>query len=352
MRRVSGDVIALSAANDTAGGSLWHHRSATQADRVLVGLLEDKEYGTATKGCDMHRGMSTTAAVLSALLAGAGDAHAQSSAWTSFITISPIFESTADFDRGGDFDASGAILRVGADGDLGGGVRAGVRLNYDYVNYSFSNPVAFGGLAPWDVVQRYGVAVPFSFALADGWSIGVAPAVDWFRENGARSGDSLAWGATFSAVRRLPDGNLIGFGAGAFSQIEDTAVRPFVIVDWRLGDRWRLVNPLASGPTGGAGLELDYRFDSGWTLGVGAAFREVRFRLDQSGPVPNGVGEVRGVPVFLRGTFALSPQLSLRLYAGVITGGRLRVEDPSGNLLRQDDYDAAPMAALALHGRF
>ena len=42
----------------------------------------------------------------------------------------------------------------------------------------------------------------------------------------------------------------------------------------------------------------------------------------------------------------------MHAYAGVITGGRLRVEDPSGNLLRQDDVGSTPLFALALIARF
>jgi hypothetical protein len=41
-----------------------------------------------------------------------------------------------------------------------------------------------------------------------------------------------------------------------FSDIEETKVIPLVIVNWRLNDRWSLVNPLPAGPVGPAGLEL------------------------------------------------------------------------------------------------
>jgi hypothetical protein len=68
--------------------------------------------------------------------------------------------------------------------------------------------------------------------------------------------------------------------------------------------------------------------------------------------VRNGIGEERGVPVFLRGTYEMNPQFAMHAYAGVITGGRLRVEDPSGNLLRQDDVGSTPLFALALIARF
>ena len=292
------------------------------------------------------------AAVLASLLVTTGAAHAQVSAWRPFVSVTPVYQGTSDLDGGGDFSASGISVLAGVAGSLGSGNRAGVTLNYDYGDYSFSNPVRFGGVAPWNIVQHYGVSVPLSFALRDDWSLGVIPSVDWFKENGADSGESRAWGGVVSATKRFPDGNILGFGVGVFEQIEKTSAFPLLIVDWRLSDRWRLINPLSTGPTGPAGLELDYLFDNGWSVGLGAAYRSLRFRLSSRGPVPNGVGEERGVPVFVRGTYNFDKQMSLHLYAGVVAAGELRVYDPSGNKLRDDDFDPAPLLGATLTVRF
>jgi hypothetical protein len=291
-----------------------------------------------------------TGAVLA--LSVLGTVQSQEARWQPFVSVTPVYEGKGDLDQGGDFSVWRAFLRAGAVGGIGGGHTAGVTLNYDYNDYSFSNPVAFGGVAPWNIVQRYGVAVPFSFALRDGWSVGFVPSVDWFRENGADTGDSLSWGGIVSATKRFADGNRLGLGVGIYDRIEETSAFPFLIVDWRLSDRWRLVNPLAAGPTGPAGLELDYRLDDNWELGVGAAWRRVRFRLSDSGPVPNGVGEDRGMPVFLRATRNVGRQSTLHLYAGVVVAGELRVEDSSGNRLRSEDYDPAPLLGVTFTARF
>lgn len=289
---------------------------------------------------------------LFALALGAGVGMARASQPSTFVSISPIYQGNADLDQGGGrLRTNGALVRLGTTFDLGGGTQAGAVLTYDYLDFNFENPVAFGGVAPWDKVQRYGLAIPVMFRVADGWVMGATPTVDWFREYGARA-DALTWGATFSAVRVYADGNRVGLGLGAFYKFEDRSLFPFLVVNWRLSDRWRLVNPLPTGPTGGAGLELAYEFSSALNLGIGAAFREYRFRLDDDGPVPEGIGSERGVPVFLRASYAVHPQVELRAYAGVITGGRLRVEDPAGNLLRQDDLDGAPVLALSLFVRF
>jgi hypothetical protein len=290
--------------------------------------------------------------VLAALLAPVGPAQAQETGWRPFISVTPTYEGDADLDQGGDFNVWRAILSGGVARDIGGGNSVGLTLNYSYSDYSFSNPVAFGGVAPWNIVQRYGVAVPLSFALRDGWSVGVVPSVDWFRENGADTGESLVWGGLVSATKRFADGNRLGLGVGVYDRIEKTSAFPFLIVDWRFSDRWRLINPLAAGPTGPAGLELDYLLGGGWEIGLGAAYRVTRFRLSETGPVQNGVGEERGVPVFLRATRSLDKQMSLHLYAGVVAGGELRVDDSSGNNLRKEDFDPQPFLAATFTARF
>lgn len=285
------------------------------------------------------------------VLGSPGSAFAQDSGWRSFVSISPLFED-ADLDSGGGFTVNGALLRAGTSTGFGNGNRVGFTFNYDYVDYSFDDPKAFGGVAPWDVVQRYGFSVPLSFAMGNDWSVGVTPSFDWFRENGANSSDALAWGGTLTALKRFADGNVLGLGVGVFEGIEESRVFPFPIVDWRLGPKWRLVNPLAAGPTGPAGLELDYQFDAGWTMGLGFAYRSVRYRLSESGPVANGIGEISGLPVFLRASWAFEPKVTLHAYAGVVTRGELRVEGPTGNLLRDEEIDPAPLVGLNLTARF
>jgi hypothetical protein len=282
-----------------------------------------------------------------------GAAHAQdpAPAWRSFVSISPVFEES-DMDSGGEVSVGGAILRLGTSTGFGEGHRIGVTLNYDYYDYSFDNPVAFGGVAPWKVMQRYGFAVPLSFALQDGWMLGVTPSLDWFRENGARNSEADVWGATATAVKRFDDGNLLGLGVAGFSGLEENTFFAFPIVNWRFSPRWSLINPLAAGPTGPAGLELDYLTDSGWKLGFGVAYRKVRYRLSQTGPVPNGVGEISGAPVFLRASREFGGMYTLNLYAGALVNGELRVENPSGRLLTKEDLSTGPIIGANLTMRF
>lgn len=290
------------------------------------------------------------AAIFAAALALSSAAQAQGN-WRPFASITPVYLGKGDLDGGGDFSEFSTLLRAGVTGSLGGANLAGVTFSYDYADYSFSDPAAFGGVAPWNVIRRYGVAAPLAFGFSDRWVLGVVPSVDWFRENGADEGEALSWGGIVSATRFFDRGNRLGVGLGVFQRLEKTSAYPLLLVDWRFGDRWRLVNPLPAGPTGPAGLEVDYRLDGGWYVGLGAARRTTRFRLSEGGPVPNGIGEERGLPVFLRATRSFGSGMTLNLYAGVVTGGRLRVEDPNGNVLREVDVDPAPLFGVTFTAR-
>lgn len=301
----------------------------------------------------MNPSRSVCAVVIAAVaaLAASGAAQAQGN-WRPFASITPAYVGKADLDGGGDYSEFSTFLRAGVAGSIGAANLAGVTFNYDYTDYSFSNPAAFGGVAPWNVVRRYGITAPLAFGFGDRWVLGVMPSVDWIRENGADEDESLTWGGVVSATRFFDGGNRLGLGLGVFRRLETTNLYPVLLIDWKLGDRWRLVNPLQAGPTGPAGLEIDYRFDSGWHVGLGAARRATRFRLSENGPVPNGIGEERGFPVFLRATRNFGGGLALNLYAGVVTAGELRLEDPGGNTLREVDTDPAPLLSVHFSARF
>jgi len=270
---------------------------------------------------------------------------------TPFGSVTPIWQGKADLDGGGDFGVIGAVLRAGVTAPFGTGNFGGAVFNYDYLDYDFSGNTAFGA-GPWGVVQRYGMSFPFVLRGGDGWIFGITPTLDWFRENGASWSDSLTYGALVSATKSFAPDRRLGLGVAAFYRLEETTIFPFLIVDWRLSERWRIVNPLAAGPTGPAGIELDYKLTDTWSLGFGGAWRSQRFRLSESGPTPSGIGEERGVPLFARLSRRFGPQSSFYVYAGAIVGGKLRLEDRNGNEIREVSFDPAPLLGATFSYRF
>jgi hypothetical protein len=272
--------------------------------------------------------------------------------WHAFASVTPVYQSPADLDAGGDMSTGGALARVGVIGPITDRSSAGMTLSYDYIDYDFDAPRLLGTAAPWGTVYRLGLAVPLMLRSGETWSFAVTPSLDSFREDGADWDDSLSYGAIFAASRSFGPGRRIGIGLGVFERPEETRAFPFVAIDWPLSERLRITNPLPAGPTGPAGLELRYRFDSGWEAGVGAAYRSYRFRLSQSAPTPDGIGEEEAVPAFLRLSRSFGAGFGVDLYAGALLAGKLRVEDRDGREVEETDFDPAALFAVTLTARF
>lgn len=270
---------------------------------------------------------------------------------TPFVSVTPFWQGSAGLDGGGDFRSYGAALRAGATTPFGRGNVGGLVFNYDYLDFEFSGNGALGR-SPWGSVHRYSLSLPITLRGGDGWTFGVVPSVDWFRESGADWGDSISYGGFLTATKSFGPDRRFGLGVAGFQRIEETIFFPIVVVDWRINARWRVVNPLPAGPAGPAGLELDYRLTEDWSLGLGAAWRSLRFRLSQDGATPNGIGEERGVPVFLRLSRNFGPATSLFLYGGAVVGGELRLDDSNGNRIREVSFDPAPLLGATFSYRF
>jgi hypothetical protein len=228
----------------------------------------------------------------------------------------------------------------------------GLTISYDYTAYDFSSPGVLGQAKPWTDVQHLG-AGPMLLLLGPApWSFLVHPSVDFFLEGGADWGKSLIYGAVLGAARNFGPDRRIGLGLSAYYRLEQVSVIPFPFVDWRLTNRLRLINPLPVGPTGGAGLELAYDPGGGFTLGGGAAYRSIRFRLRGDGPFPGGIGEQHAFLAFVHAGVRLGRTFTLDGYAGALLGGALRVENSGGHRISERDFDPAPLVGATVTGRF
>ena len=115
---------------------------------------------------------------------------------------------------------------------------------------------------------------------------------------------------------------------------------------WEIDDKWMLRNSLASGPAGGPGVELAYKVNDTWELAAGGAYREYRFRLSDDGPVPGGIGENSGIPLFARVSAKLGKTGRLDFVAGALVSGELKVLDRNGSTLREADYKTSPLLGI------
>lgn len=286
--------------------------------------------------------MLASGLVPSGVLAGMGYSY----------SVAPIYQFDSDLDSGGEAGFAGVLASFGRQWSIDARSSVGLRLRFDYEDWRFDDLGAFGGADPWSEVYRVGLSVPYSFVTDGGWRWSLAPTVEHAAESGARFSDSLEYGASAMVARAIRPDLTFGLGVGVYDRIEETRTFPFVMIDWRITDRLRLSNPVVTGPSGPAGLELKYTLDSGWEIGIGGAYRSDRFRLDRDGSFPGGVGEHRAIPVLASVGRQLSDSLSLRFYAGAALGSKLRVEDENGRRLYDEDRDPAAMVGLVVNGRF
>jgi hypothetical protein len=303
-----------------------------------------------------HRLASTAsafAASIAALIAAPAFAQAPAPGdVTTSAAIAGIAQFDTGLDQGGDFRWGGLQASANVTRQFAPDFAAGLTLRYDYQDWSFDNPRAFGGVAPWSNVNAATIGLNLAWSPTPEWRIGFNPTVEWSGESGASAGESLNYGAVVSATRIFSPDLVVGLGAGVFRQIDDTKVFPFLVVNWKITDRLRLNNPLQAGPAGGAGLELAYTLGDGWEMGVGGSYRSYRFRLKSDGPVPGGIGENRFFPAFARLSYAFGVATRLDLYAAAFLNGELNVMRADGSDLYSDKYNAAPAVGLALSHRF
>ena len=264
-------------------------------------------------------------------------------------SFSPINQFESDFGQGGSFSVQRFGFKFDTSTPVSNSLRAGISLGYEFEKFHFSGTTAFTGADPWSDIHRFSAGLPVSYRMTDSWSLFIAPQVEWYGESGvATERDALGYGAIFALSYRVSPGLTLGAGAGFFTRMEETKGFPYIAIDWKITEGLRLNNPFRTSPSGPAGLELSYRIFDRWEIAAGGAYRSFRFRLDDSGVAPNGIGEVDSTVGYARLTYRMGRDFQLDLYGGAAINGKVRIAGSNGNEQGSDDFKTAPMMALSL----
>lgn len=283
--------------------------------------------------------------------AGSGHAWGQERVRYS-AAMTPIHQFRTDLDRGGGYEMSGVHLHSSVTKPVGEKIDVGFSLGYAYEDFRFKNPAFTGGVLPWSEVHTIQGSLVYSRALDNHWRILFSPSLRFAGESGAKSSDALAWGGILSLSRQINPRLVLGAGIAFFDDIEKRSVFPILTVRWDITDHVTLGNAPRTGPAGPSGLELSYRISDGWAMGVGAAWRSKRFRLDKHGFAPGGVGQTRCLPAWVRLSRSLSGGFALDLYGGALFSGDLRVDDAHGTRITATDHSTATFISGTLSARF
>lgn len=267
-------------------------------------------------------------------------------------SFTPMFQLQTDIEEGGQFSVARYLFRFEVMKPLSMTTRIGFSVDYDRFDYDFSSTTSLEGAAPWGDINRFSFALPIIHAPSREWVFVFSPSLEFVSEEGADLIDGTVYGAALTATHTFSPTFKLGGGVAGFRRLEKTWVFPFLSLDWAITEKLRLTNPLRVGPTGPAGLELSYSLEHDWVLGAGGAYRDVRFRLDDEGAAPDGVGQESAIPAWLRVSKEFGERFSIDLYAGYAFAGNLRLEDRVGERFASKDYDSAPFLALSFQGRF
>jgi outer membrane receptor protein involved in Fe transport len=278
---------------------------------------------------------------------------APESPWATFIEGGAVHQLDADLDEGGSYSVIRASIEAGLAYASGPRDSIGLSLGYTADDYRFDGSTGLGGLEPWGSLHEYRVSLSWRKGFGERVDAFAIPSLRWTAESGADFGDAMTAGLIAGVNYRVSDRLRIGPGIGVFDEIEDSVnVFPILLIDWQITETLSLETGSGLGATRGPGLQLNSSAVENWTFGLGARYETYRFRLDEDGPAPDGVGEEKGVAVFLAASYRSSPGVSVSALAGLEVGGKLRLEDSEGRTIQSDDADPAPFVGFAFRARF
>jgi len=282
----------------------------------------------------------------------AGPTETRDSAWRWTLQAAAVHQFEADLDKGGEVSVDRYFASLGVGRQLGP-LRIGVDFGYGEDSYDFSGTTGFGALDPWGDIREMRISLPMRYFASRNWMLFAMPSLRYQAEQGASLDDGQTGGLLAGATYRFSDTLSIGPGLGVFSEIEDdTSVFPILLINWKITDTLSLETGGSLAASRGPGLQLTWQQSSRWRFALGGRYEKSRFRLDDKGAAPGGVGEDEAIPLYALAEYSWSDDLKLSLIGGAEVGGNLRLEDKSGNLVSESDIDTAPFLGLTFKGRF
>lgn len=273
------------------------------------------------------------------------------------------YDATLDFHLAKQFDS-----KIDSGGKIGA-TRYGAELRLDYTmtnddalqlrfqyqrdDWDFSGTSGMGGDNPWDIVTTIDLALQWTHQIYDKTQLFGGPIMKWSGDSGAEQSESDVFGGVVGLIHVYSDTLVLGGGLGIIERLEDDArFFPVIVVDWQLSENLKLKSDLVTRYGSRTGVELVWTPRNDWTLGAGLSYDYSRFRLDNVGTAPKGVGEATSLPLTLRATYHPSQNVDITILGGFVLRGDLSVYDTAGSTLDAEEYDSAGTIGLLARIRF
>lgn len=259
------------------------------------------------------------------------------------------FEHTfdADLEQGGDVNIFRISAGVTGKTSLTQEMDLALSLDFGVDLYNFDGTTGFGGVDPWEDIHTFGITAIFTTDMSNDWKVFGGPVFQFAREDNADLDESFIGGGVIGATYKVDSDLTVGGGFGIVSQIEDDArLFPIFVLNWQIRDDLVLTSNTSGGATGKSGIELVYDIGGGWEAGIGGYFEFNRFRLDDEGIAPNGVGEETRIPIQARLSCELGDYVDFDFFAGFNLTSEVELADTRGLVLGKDDLDGAALVGV------
>ncbi len=274
--------------------------------------------------------------------------------WSTFVRGGYVYQFETDLDNNeGSFTADRFFVQPGIVYAPDHTRSFSLAFGYGYDGYDFKGDNGFGALRPWDDIHSFSLSTPIRFTKGQNWSFFIVPTLRFTGESSADLSDSLTGGGFAGFAYRVNERLTIGPGLGVITQLEDDAsIFPVLIINWKITDTISLETGRGLAATLGPGISLNWSITEQLLLTLGGRYEKLRFRLDDTAPYPDGIGQDKSFPVFWGVTYTFNSSAKVSLIGGVETAGELQLEDHEGNVLKQQDYESAAFLGFSFYFRF
>jgi hypothetical protein len=265
--------------------------------------------------------------------------------WSPFLRGGSVYNFETDLDDGGNFSVNRYYVEGGMAYLFRKDRMVSLSVGYGQDDYRFSGTAS----EPWNNIDNYRASLFTRWGMDNGWTWVATASLRAYGEAGVNLDDALTVGGFGGASYTFSDKLTLGPGLGVFERIEGSPlVIPIIIIDWNITDKLSLGTGGGLAATAGPGLTLNYKASRHWNLAVSGRYDQKRFRLDDQGLAPNGVGEDRSIPILGSISYVLYPGMHISGLLGYNFNGEFRLEDTYGDHLYDQSYASSFFAGLTI----
>lgn len=267
--------------------------------------------------------------------------------WRYDVSVSGTQYARTGFDAAAG-DVERRTYTLGVDATVGG--RDGFwSLGYEFENHVYRFAGATGLLpgtsSPVESLGVHRFGVTRRARMSERWTGTFAAGIDLALESGADIGDAATWRLAALLGYEVHEDLSIEFGLFARDRLEDDVLAiPVIGVNWRIDEGTRLAFD-------GRGLTLSHAYEDGARVFARAAYENRQFRLDDTGPNPNGSFADSAFTAIVGMNFDAGIAVEslatsrIEIYGGAVLGRELEFR---ANGVRVGGADADPGAVFGL----